>query len=177
MKRATRSRVRAAAAAVVVAGLAGCGGSARSVAPAHESGWIGFSHCMRTNGVPSYPDPDSSGKPPKKTLQQLGVSSSRFQSAQGACRRLLPNGGQPPSQAERQQTKAQGLRFSRCVRAHGVPGFPDPDDSGRIPDPATVGVDQGSPTFRAANEACGRYRPPYIPSNADYRSWARTHGS
>ena len=71
---------------------------------------------------------------------------------------------------------AQALRFSRCVRSHGVPNFPDPDSTGRIPDPASLGIDQGSPKFQAANQTCRRYRPPYMPSNAAYNAYARTHG-
>jgi hypothetical protein len=138
---------------------------------------VGFAECMRSSGVPSFPDPNSSGGIPKESLQQLGVSSARFQAAQTACRHLLPNGGRPPDQAEQRRVIATAVRFARCVRSHGVPGFPDPGSDGRIPDPATVGIDQGSPEFRAANQACGRYRPPYMPSNAAYESWARTHTS
>ena len=130
---------------------------------------------MRSHGVPSYPDPTRSGLV-KETPQQLGVSTSQFQRAQRACRHLLPNGGQPPNQAQRQQVRAQALQFAQCVRTHGVPNFPDPASDGRIPDPAAVGIDQGSPKFEAANQACGKYRPPYMPSNAAYNAWARTHG-
>ena len=142
---------------------------------AQEDGALAFADCMRSNGVPNYPDPTGSGLV-KESLQQLGVSSARFQAAQSACRHLLPNGGQPPSQALRQQVRAQALSFSRCVRSHGVPNFPDPGSDGRIPDPATVGIDQGSPRFQAANQACGKYRPPYMPSNSAYNAYARTHG-
>jgi hypothetical protein len=46
----------------------------------------------------------------------------------------------------------------------------------RIPDPAAGGIDQGSPKFQAANQACGKYRPPYMPSNAEYNAYVRTHG-
>jgi hypothetical protein len=126
--------------------------------------------------VPNYPDPTRSGLV-KETPQQLGVSTTQFQRAQSACRHLLPNGGQPPNQAERQQVRAQALSFSQCVRTHGVPNFPDPGSDGRIPDPATVGIDQGSPKFQAANHACRKYRPPYMPSNAAYNVWARAHRS
>lgn len=106
------------------------------------------------------------------------MSSSRFQSAQSACQSLLPNGGNGPSLAQLEQERTQALRFSQCVRAHGVPNFPDPVSSGRmrIPDPAAVGIDQGSPKFEAANQACAKYRPPYMPSNAAYNAYARTHG-
>jgi hypothetical protein len=150
-------------------------GSSANVSAASAQANGALACCMRSNGVSEYPDPGSSGTV-KPSLQQLGVSSSRFQAAQGACRHLLPNGGGPPNQAEQQLVSALSLRFSRCVRAHGVPGFPDPGSDGRIPDPATVGIDQGSPKFEAANQACGRYRPPYMPSNAKYNAYARTHG-
>ena len=133
---------------------------------------------MRANGVPNWPDPNSNGvfDKSKLTSQQLGASSSRVQAAQHACQHLLPNGGSGPSAAQVQQVKALGLEFSRCVRSHGVPNFPDPGSDGRIPDPASGGIDQGSPKFQAANQACRRYRPPYMPSNAAYNAYARTHG-
>jgi len=129
---------------------------------------------MRANGVPAYPDPGGSGTA-KPSLQQLDVSGSRLQAAENDCRHLLPGGGQPPSQSQEEQVRVQALQFSRCVRANGVPGFPDPAADGRIPDPATAGIDQGSPKFQAANQACRRYRPPYMPSNSAYDAWARTH--
>ena len=148
--------------------------SSNTPAASTQDGAVAFARCMRSNGVSRYPDPSSSGQLVKESLQQLAVTSSQFQSAQSACRHLLPNGGQPPSQAEQLQVKALGLEFAECVRAHGVPNFPDPDSSGRIPDPATSGIDQGSPKFQAANQACAKYRPPYMPSNAAYNAWART---
>jgi len=167
----------AVAAALLVA--SGCGGSNRphiAAAPAHQNAAIAFSSCMRSNGVPKFPDPGSGGGIPKVGLEQLGVSAARFQSGEHSCRHLLPNGGSRPTPAEMQQVKAEGLTFARCVRTHGIPNFPDPGTDGRIPDPATVGINQGSPKFEAANQACGADRPPYMPSNAAYNSWARTHG-
>jgi len=126
---------------------------------------------MRSNGVLKFPDPDS-GEIPKESPQQLGVSVSRFEAAQSACRHLLPNGGSGPTPAQVAQARANALKFSQCVRKHGVTNFPDPGSDGRIPDPATVGIDQGSPQFQAANQACRMYRPPYLPSNAAYDSYA-----
>jgi len=77
--------------------------------------------------------------------------------------------------AAQQLVRANALVFARCVRSHGVPSFPDPGSDGRIPDPAREGIDQGSPKFQAANQACGKWRPPYMPSNTAYDTWARTH--
>jgi hypothetical protein len=176
---------------------AACGGSARShvaqlgstttqgrsssnssAASGQQNGAVAFAGCMRSNGVPNWPDPNSSGvfDKSKLTSQQLGATSSRVQAAQSACSHLLPNGGRGPTPAQEQLIRAQALRFSQCVRAHGVPNFPDPDSSGRIPDPASAGIDQGSPKFEAANQACRAYRPPYMPSNSAYNAYARTHG-
>jgi hypothetical protein len=131
---------------------------------------------MRRSGVASYPDPAGGGPPPKKSLEQLGVGSSQFTEAESRCRHLLPNGGRPPSQAAQLRVTRLALSFARCVRSHGVANFPDPGADGRIPDPASVGIDQGSPKFQAANNACASYRPPYMPSNAAYDAWARSHG-
>ncbi len=156
----------------------GSSASNSSAASAQQNGAVAFAACMRSNGVPNWPDPNSSGvfDKSKLTAQQLGASTPKVQAAQGACSHLLPNGGSGPTPAQVQQIRAQALRFSRCVRAHGVPNFPDPDSSGRIPDPASFGIDQGSPKFQAANQACRKDRPPYIPSNSAYDAYARTHG-
>jgi hypothetical protein len=195
--RALRRVVRSAAAVIATAGLAllaaACGtstgshvaqlgstatqGSSSSASSAQANGPVAFAHCVRTHGVPKYPDPNSSGQLVKASLQQLGVSGARFQAATRLCNHLLPNGGGGPNPAQVQYVRALALRFSPCMRAHGVPNFPDPDSNGRIPDPASLGIDQGSPKFQTANQACRKYRPPYMPSNAAYNSYARTHGS
>lgn len=141
-------------------------------ASTQQAGAVGFAHCMRAHGVPKWPDPASSGvfDKSKITTQQLEVSSSGLQAAQDACQHLLP----PESVTQQRLNAAQALQFSQCMRNHNVPNFPDPDGSGRIPDPASVGVDQGSPLFQVANQACAQYRPPYIPSNEGYDSYAAT---
>jgi hypothetical protein len=155
-------------------------GTSSTAAPTSAQGEaVAFAGCMRSRGVRTWPDPipNSNGRFDKSKLgsQQLGVSETQLQTARSACQHLLPKPGGPADQTQLQQMKAQALRFSQCVRAHGVSNFPDPDSTGRIPDPASVGIDQGSPAFQAANQACGKDRPPYIPSNSAYLSWARTH--
>jgi hypothetical protein len=143
-----------------------------AAASSQQVGAVGFAQCMRSNGLSKWPDPDSSGAfdKTKITTQQLGVSSATLQTAQNTCQHLLP----AASVTQQRLNGAQALQFAGCVRSHGVPNFPDPDGSGRIPDPATSGVDQGSPQFQAANVACAQYRPPYIPSNQDYDAYAAT---
>jgi hypothetical protein len=149
--------------------------SARS---AHQNDAVAFARCMRSHGVPNWPDPNSSGAfdKAKLTTQQLGAGGSQVQTAQSACNRLLPNGGSGSNAARVRYQRALGLRYTRCMRRHGVPNLPDPGSDGRIPDPATVGINQGSPKFKAANQACGKYRPPYMPSNSAYDAYARSQG-
>lgn len=156
---------------------AGSGGSANvapsTSTPSNSEKALAFASCMRAHGVPNFPDPNNGGQFNKVALARLAAASSGFPSAQSACSHLLPS----PSATQQRQTAAQALRFSQCVRAHGVTNFPDPDSTGRIPDPASFGIDQGSPEFEAANQACGKYRPPYVPSNAAYNAYARAQAS
>jgi hypothetical protein len=128
---------------------------------------------MRAHGVPDFPDPDSNGQFNKRTLAGLATSNSHFASASHGCQHLLPQ----PSVDQQREQSVEALEFSECMRSHGVVKFPDPGSDGRIPDPATFGIDQGSPQFEEANEACGKYRPPYVPSNAAYNAYARANGS
>jgi hypothetical protein len=145
MRRPRRARsrpARTAAAIIAAAALAllaaACGGSLSSTGSggspdaggsANSQQALAYSACMRSHGVPKFPDPNSSNELPsglpKVSLQQLGVSSSQYQAAQAACAHLLPNGGQM-SQAESQQDLRAMLRLARCMRSHGVPDWPDP---------------------------------------------------
>ncbi|HUB75527.1 MAG TPA: hypothetical protein VL977_00655 [Solirubrobacteraceae bacterium] len=52
---------------------------------------------------------------------------------------------------------ARAIAFASCMRAHGVPGFPDPTATGAaLPPAARTGLDKRSPTFQAAQRACAR---------------------
>ena len=88
---------------------------------------LAYAKCLRAQGVPNWPDPASSGAfdKSKLTLQQLGISGSQLQAAQAACQRLLPGGGERPNQARLREIERDALNFARCMRAHGVPNWPD----------------------------------------------------
>src|SRR6202021_1730573 len=78
-------------------GTANTGSSSNTGSSAHSPSAVAFSHCMRSHGLPDYPDPSGSGTLPKTSAQLLGVSSSVFDAAQRACQQLLPaTGGRPP---------------------------------------------------------------------------------
>jgi hypothetical protein len=46
----------------------------------------------------------------------------------------------------------QALKYAQCMRANGVPGFPDPDPDGRFR--GLSHEQHNNPKFRAAQEAC-----------------------
>lgn len=54
---------------------------------------------------------------------------------------------------------ATGIRFANCMRAHGVPNFPDPGGGGGIQVPAGSGINPQSPAFQSAQKACSRLLP------------------
>jgi hypothetical protein len=121
-----------------------------------------FSSCMRSHGVPNFPDPNAQGVIAIGSSSGIDPSSKQFQSAQQACAKYLPNGGQPPSPAEQAKMQQQALKFSACMRAHGVPNFPDPDfgkGTVRISIGPSSGIDPQSPQFQAARKACQNLLP------------------
>jgi len=79
-----------------------------------------------------------------------------FQSAQQACRKLLPGGG-PGEGSNHQispQEQSQYLKAAACIRSHGIPNFPDPTFSGGGVHVSQKGINLHSPQARAAEEAC-----------------------
>ena len=141
--------------AAVTVLAAGCGGgSSKSTSSAYAPSapapgrQLAFSRCMRSHGVLNFPDPTSDGAIPKVALQQLGVSSSQFETAQTVCLHLLPNGGQP-TRAALQRSWNDFRAFARCMRSHGVPTWPDPTRYPQHPERPTfdlqaAGIDANS---------------------------------
>jgi hypothetical protein len=112
-----------------------------------------FSACMRGHGVPSFPDPDSSGR--IRIPSAIDDRSSTVRAAYGACRRLAPSEGSLTGRGDTLQ-QDQLLAFARCMRSHRVPAFPDPQVvNGHINIPVTAGqIDPSSPVVTAATAAC-----------------------
>jgi hypothetical protein len=51
----------------------------------------------------------------------------------------------------------QALRFSQCMRSHGVTSFPDPTAGGGVA--LGPGLDVQSPAFQSAQRACSKLQP------------------
>jgi hypothetical protein len=156
---------------------AGSGASPHAAASASSRSDVAFSACMRSRGVPSYPDPTVVGGVPtlpKGGAQRFGVSSSVFTAAQRACQHLLPaTGGSLTASSLRQcylagacpqalvqHAMTAGRLFAECMRSHGVPTWPDPsiDSQGRplfaINVPRAV-----PPLMSTATSECSRLEP------------------
>ena len=57
--------------------------------------------------------------------------------------------------------RASMLAFARCMRAHGITDYPDPDANGNLPLNGQPGSDlnKNNPQFKAAAAACKSLRP------------------
>ena len=113
---------------------------------------VKFAECVRAHGVPHFPDPGTSGD----INFGVDVSKQVFTSAVNACKSLEPPGALSSHRSATQQSAA--LRFAACVRANGVPDFPDPVngqpliDTTHIPSSNRPG---GMTILNAATHKCG----------------------
>jgi hypothetical protein len=123
-------------------------------------GGAAFSACMRSHGVRNFPDPSSGGGINIGPNSGIDPDSATFKAAEKACQKKLNI--TPPSPAEQAKMQEQALKYSACMRAHGVPKFPDPVFSAGK---ATLrldrrnGIDPSSPVFHAAQKACESEMP------------------
>ena len=156
--------------AVVLAGCGSTGAPSGTVTNAASPGGksnnqaLELAQCMRAHGVSNFPDPSGNQIRITPSIAQ----SPAFKTAQNACRQYLPNGGQPPVTAPGE--RAAALAFAKCMRTHGVPGFPDPLTIAPSSPPAGAvaiislhgmtfelgsGLNPGSPAFKQAASECG----------------------
>ncbi len=130
-----------------------------------------YAACMRSHGVPNFPDPNGKGAFEYTPGSGIDPSSPKFQAASKACASLIPqagsgppggagspgggNGSQPGTQAQ-----AQFAVYANCMQSHGVSNFPGPgssDGSVQVKMPTTINPD--SQTFQKAQAACQSLMP------------------
>jgi hypothetical protein len=93
-------------------------------------------------------------------------------------------------------TFQHALRYVDCMRAHGVPNFPDPSSDGQINvdfahggkdgSPASPGIDRMSPQYISADQTCRHLLPGGVPTpeqnqqalaeDLKYAQCMRSHG-
>jgi hypothetical protein len=113
---------------------------------------------MRTQGI-QMPDPspgDTSGRSSVRyALDVLGLGDDpNFQAALDKCLDLLPPA--PAASPAAPDVAEQRLAYSRCMRAHGLADFPDPDPKGEFP---SYWLRAGDRAAEAAAQACTSVNP------------------
>jgi len=153
-----RHTMRLACVAVACASvLAACGSSTKpirtgKVALRGASAAVKYSDCMRSHGVPKFPDLTPGGGPLGLQLARSGINlnAPAYQTASSACQKLMPaaKAAVGPTFAA---TKAQMVALAKCMRAHGLKTFPDPRTStatsgpGTPPPPGTSSMSYSGP--------------------------------
>jgi hypothetical protein len=128
-------------------GSTGANNTSANVAEAEK-----FSHCMRNNGISTFPDPNSSGQLTIDGIvngSSLNPDTPAFQQALSACKDLEPPGFMGSQRTPAQQEAA--LKFAQCMRDNGITNFPDPTPNGPI---INVHGAHGIPGFEAAQQKC-----------------------
>jgi hypothetical protein len=164
----TRALTTPVSGAGTAGGAANSGSAASSAAPPAA---LAFATCMRSNGVPNFPDPEPGGSF-EFPANGPNPSSPAFKAARATCQKFLPDGGPPGPGATTHpsaQTLAKLVRIAECMRQHGISQFPDPRTSvptdltayQEITDfdgaillfPSTINLQ--SPAYRQDLDACG----------------------
>ncbi len=160
--------------------VAGCGNSKDpsndpSSASLRSAG-LEFAGCMRSHGVPNFPDPGAGsggglqiqssqrngqgqgqGQGQTMTVNGVAVNAPAFQSAMNTCQKYMPK--PKPISGGITQLKANALKYGECMRSNGVPNFPDPKvqsgpNGGVGVQIGGSGIDPQAPAFKAAQRKC-----------------------
>jgi hypothetical protein len=144
------------------------GGTPESNEPsaANQQKMVKFAQCMRTHGEPEFPEPVEGGiRIHNHNGHGPNPESPQFQAAEKACSKYAP-AKVAPSPAQQAKMQEQALKFSECMRSHGVPNFPDPKFSSSgggvrvtLEIGKSGGINPGSPQFQAAQKACQSVSP------------------
>jgi hypothetical protein len=126
-----------------------------------------WTSCIRGHGDPNQADPavDSNSDIDITMDNVSSTLASEVHGGTGPCSNYLTaasaalRGGQPAPQAP---SLAVQLKYAECMRANGVPKFPDPNGS---QDQYIGNLDPNSPTFENAEKVCSKkvgetYYPP-----------------
>jgi hypothetical protein len=117
----------AASTAAASGGPASSGSTAQATGPSP----LAFAKCMRTNGVPNFPDPKPGGGAGISIPAGTNPAAPAFRAAQAKCQKFMPLPGSGPDSntGPSAHTMAKLVKIAQCMRQHGVPQFPDPRTS------------------------------------------------
>jgi hypothetical protein len=113
-----------------------------------------YEQCMQTHGVPNFPE---SGPNAVAEMKQIDLNSPKFLLAMKTCEKLLPKDVISPP-AESPKVQAEALKFTNCMRSHGMTNWPEPLPGGDYVAAAT-GASANSPVYQRAAKACDPLLP------------------
>lgn len=175
LTRRSKRRFRAAgAASCCTLALASCGSTGPSSAQTSTNATnaallVTYSGCMRSHGVPDFPDPSTSQSGDNSfgvdgynfnLPANLNAQAPAYQSAEKHCQGLIGFGGAGPARnpALVARAKRAALAHAQCMREHGVPNFPDPTVSTNggaiVQASGGQGINPRSPAFQQAQKIC-----------------------
>jgi hypothetical protein len=191
-------------AAAAIIGLAGCGGSSspRVASLSNNSGNSGesttttlpkgnatqlldeWASCMRSHGDPDQVDPTIDANKVIHITYPANASSGPVGLGKGSnspCDAYLTaastalRGGKPPQRPD----PAKLEKFSQCMRANGIPDFPDPSGGGlQIQTQPGSDLNPNNATFKNASKLCAkRYDLPGLGGTPQPGSIEATAGS
>ncbi|GAA3795108.1 hypothetical protein GCM10022226_13050 [Sphaerisporangium flaviroseum] len=118
-----------------------------------------FAQCVRSHGTPAFPDPITDARTGFPTFPQ-NAPDIKEKDVAPACKDILRR---LPADAKSVRAPSaqymQGLiKYARCMRANGLPDWPDPDATGAFPLPQRL-LDQGKRGFLQQMRACAKENP------------------
>jgi hypothetical protein len=173
-RRTARVAAYTTAAGLALLAAAGCGGTSQSAGVAQVSSTgsksaktqkpftataadkLAFSRCMRSHGVPNWPDPIN-GHIGFLVKSGIDPESPTVKAAYNLCgTRFL--GFTQATPAEMAQGHARALRYSLCMRSHGASDFPDPSATSEGEIDIKTSNYWESPVVQRADQTCKSLR-------------------
>jgi hypothetical protein len=114
---------------------------AATQAKSDEDRYREYEACMASHGI-VFPKNE-------EEAQDFNPGSDQMMAAEGECRHLMPNGGQPPPLDAKQLDEMRAQ--AKCMREHGI-DMPDPDPNNPYPMFTGANVDQEA--MQKAFEEC-----------------------
>jgi hypothetical protein len=114
--------------------------------------------CMRSHGDPNQPDPTIDAQKvievtlPAGYAKGVGLGGSTPCGGYMSAASTALRGGEPVQKPD----QATLLKFSECMRANGIPDFPDPSGGGGLSLRRGGDLDPNNPAFKRAQKLCGK---------------------
>jgi hypothetical protein len=152
--------------ATLVAACGGGGGAHTSSSSKVTSSALAYANCMRSHGVPDFPDPNSQGafqiRPLKvenghtTPIEDLIPGAPALGAAEHVCG-PFGSAGRQVTAAQEERAFHEAMRAAVCMRANDVPNYPDPKLVGGSIDQEYNGqFNPDSPAFQRAAAKCGK---------------------